>query len=74
MPEPTVHLCRLCRQPIRKLAGHESDPDELSCWTHVDGGYMCKGSYSEYDLATFDPQESLRDDLQEETPPEDYAI
>lgn len=73
-PSPRRPRCLLCRQPIRKQPGHESRPDTLACWTHVTGSYQCAGSTSEFDLATFDPNEALRDDLQEETPPEDYCI
>lgn len=67
--------CRLCHAPIRKLLGHESDPDELSCWTHVEGGYVCRGARSEFDLATFDPEEQL--ETVSAAPldvPEDYSI
>lgn len=67
-----MSLCRICHEPIRKLAGHESRPDTLACWTHVEGGYMCRGSRSEFDLATFDPAENKH--RIEEAPPEDYCI
>jgi hypothetical protein len=68
-----MNHCKLCHEPIRKQYGHESDPDELSCWTHVEGGYMCKGSYSEYDLATFDLNEK-HIELVAGPAPEDYCI
>lgn len=76
-----MNHCRLCHLPIRKLPGHESRPDNEACWTHVSGGFICPtvrpGAGSEFEVATFDPDEArreLRDDLLEETPPEDYCI
>ncbi len=69
--------CLICHEPIRKLAGHETRPDTLACWVHVEGGYMCRGFRSEFDLATFDPAEPVEPAEPvsvTETPPEDYCI
>lgn len=78
MPDLTVHLCRLCRLPIRPIAGHESRPPAEACWTHVSGGYVCPTEAgkagSEFSTATYDPNPELTEDRLEETPPEDYCI
>jgi hypothetical protein len=49
--------CQICKTPVRKMAGDESKPDRLACWTHVTGFHQCPGSRSEYDLATPDFKE-----------------
>jgi hypothetical protein len=54
-----MNHCLLCKEEIRKVLGQESTPDPLACWTHVAGGYVCRGARSEHDLATFDPNERV---------------
>jgi hypothetical protein len=66
-----INHCLLCKAPIQKIPGHESKPDDEACWTHVNSGYMCLGSYSEYDTATFDPKERI---LVSADAPDDYNI
>src|ERR1700679_1030542 len=53
--KPQIFLCRLCQNPIRKIAAHHLRPNEKASWVHETGFFQCPGSRSEYDLATYDP-------------------